>query len=266
MENAPHFSSISTNKYQRGFSKEIQIGGRYSQLNNRGFVTTMAVTLLPIMIFGGLAAFSMLWFIEKKEQVQWICESQNIKSQNALTAAANKLLAMNLFIESTVLEKKWVQKALAAAPHPAAKAALAARLLMLKIKLAGYAQQQQATILAAHMSAGRELSSIRQQLTHITRTMEALLQIPLHLHFSTSRAQLRLRRKRIDPMASLYLEHPLFTTQQEISVRIAFTSRELLPKWMRWATQRPIQWQESCKSHPKKENTQWFARLQVDRF
>lgn len=221
---------------------------------------------MPIIIFSALCAYGSVWFIEQKETVQWICEKQNLDAQKSLVEGMQELLSLNPKIQALVLEKKWVQAALKL-PTVADKPALTARLIMINVELTALLARQKGIIFLTHGKAGHELASLKRELhTHITK-MGRQWRTSLQLHFHSSRPRLRLRKKKIDSIGYLYLEHPLLTEQQKINVTIAITGEQLFPRWMTWLnSENPLHWRETCLSKPEKENTQWLAKLHLDRF
>lgn len=226
----------------------------------------MAITLLPFMVFAALSAFAIVWFIEQKEKVQWICESKNIEAQEVLAKAMNELLALNSPIELAVEEKKWVKLARKMAVTPAEKAALTAQLIAIDLRLTGYSSRQKTIILSAHSESGTKLAELRSGIQHIVNETARPWRADLKLHFSTSRSHLRMRTKKVEPLATFYLEHPSLASQQEIHVRIAITGAQLFPNWIKWLSRIPIAWRESCKTQPNKENSVWIAKMHVDKF
>lgn len=266
MENSNRFTSYRASAFFGRVSNAYTLQSPRASSDNRGFVTTLAMTLIPLMVLSALSALAVIWFVEQKEKVQWTCESYNLKAQEILAATMNSLIALNPILEATVLEKKFVKLSLAASPTPAEKAILTARLVALNLKLVGLNQQQKTMIFHAHMRSGAELQSLRRTLqTHVHR-MQTQWNTLLRLHFFASKTQLRLRKQKIDPLAHIYLEHPLLQSQQEISVQFAITGARLFPKWLKWLTKKPLHWQESCKTQPQKEHNIWNAKLQTDKF
>lgn len=259
MDNTKRISRFSSYTNGRCFSNVRKIHC------TRGFVTTGALTLLPIMIMSALCVLATTWFIEQKEYVQWICESQNLKSQKSLTRSMNQLISMNPIIEATVLEKKFVQLSLAASPTPAEKAVLTARLIFLNLKLSAIIANQKSLVLAAHSIAGKELFVLKQQLQRQVYKMGTQWQTSLRLHFWSTTPHLRLRKKKIDILGYLYLEHPTLTEQQKIKVDIAITGSRLFPRWLQWISKDPLVWNETCLSKPEKENMLWNAKLKMDK-
>lgn len=259
MDNTKRITRISSHTDGRRFP---HVGKLHS---SRGFVTTAAMTLLPIMILSALCVMATVWFVEQKEQVQWVCESHNLKSQKNLVRSMNQLLALNPIVETTVLEKKFVQLSLAAAPTPAEKAVLTARLIFLNLKLSGILAQQKSLVLAAHTLAGKELLELKQKLQSHVSKMGSQWQSSLRLHFWSTTPHLRLRKKKIDILGYLYLEHPMVSEQQQIKVDIAITGSRLFPKWLQWISEGPLVWKETCLSKPEKENTIWNAKLKMDK-
>jgi hypothetical protein len=223
------------------------------------------MTLLPVMIMSALCVLATTWFVEQKEHVQWICESYNLKSQKNLTKNMNQLLALNPIIEATVLEKKFVRLSLAASPTPAEKAVLTARLIFLNLKLSGLLANQTSLVFTAHSLAGKDLLMLRQQLQSHVSKMGTQWQSSLRLYFWSTTPHLRLRKKKIDVLGYLYLEHPTLSEQQKIKVDIAITGSQLFPKWLQWISKNPLVWNETCISKPEKENTIWHAKLKRDK-
>lgn len=256
--------TVFSQKTTKCISSDYKFASR--PLNPKGFVTTMALTLLPIVITSALCALGAFWFIEQKEKVQWICETHVLESQKDLVEGMKQLLALNPIIETTVLEIKFVKLALAAAPTPAEKAVLTAQLIFLRNKLILLKGQQNAIILKAHTLAQLDLATARTQLLRLVSHMESTWSTKLNMYFNGSRAQLKLKRKKIDPLATVYLEHPFLKEQQQVRIQFAITGENLFPSWMQWLTQKPIRWLESCKSQPNKESTLWVARLILDKF
>lgn len=229
-------------------------------------MTTLALTLLPIVITSSLCALGVFWFIEQKEKVQWVCETHVLESQKHLVDGMKQLLSLNPTIETIVLEIKFVKLALAAAPTPAEKAVLTAQLIFLRNKLILLKGQQNAIIIKTHTLTQISLARARSKLQNHVRHMESTWNRNLNMYFNTSSAKLRLKRKKIDPLATIYVEHPLLKEQQQIGIQFAITGQNLFPPWMQWLTQKPVRWIESCKSQPQKEKTLWVAKLILDKF
>lgn len=269
MDHTKRVTCSRENRNTRLFSNALPLYFKVATrkpINNGGFVTTMALTLLPIFVFSGLCVLATVWFVEQKEKVQWMCETQNLAAQKTLVSAMRELLLLNPVVEGTVLEKKFVKLALAAAPTPMEKAALTAQLIAINLRLSALTAQQAALVLSTHIKAGQDLAHLRQKLQLHVSLMERLWRTRLNMHFSTTRPILRLRKKKIDPMGYLYLEHPLLAEQQAIRAQIVIFGERLFPKWLRWMTTQPLRWNESCISQPKKENEQWFAKIIMDKF
>lgn len=225
----------------------------------------MAFTLLPLFIFSALCGLATIWFIEQKEQLQWTCESQNLKAQKALIRGMTQLLSLNPIIEAIVLERRMVQIALAASPTPAEKVALTARLIMLNLQLTNLATHQKSLILSAQTIAGKELFDLRQKLQEHVKRMGREWSVSLHLHMWTSSARIKLRRQQIEPLAAIYVEHPFLSAQQKIKVDIAITGERLFPDWLKWISDKPLIWKEQCLTQPQKENLLWNARIKMDK-
>lgn len=264
MDHSTTFSGDCSPPALRWFSNAHSLSDR-TRTNNRGFVTTMALTLLPFVVAAALCALVLIWFIEQKEKVQWACESENVAAQKILTTAMNQLLALNPKIEALVLEKKWVQSLLKL-PTTVDKPALLARLIVLNGQLMALSAQQKALILTAQSRAELQLIKLRQNLQQLVIQTARPWNAHLQLQYHTKRALLRLRKKKMDPLASVYLEHPGLASQQEIHVRIAIVGKRLFPMGLTWLSPIPIYWQESCKSQPQKEHSLWHAKLQADKF
>lgn len=268
MGDTQRITSFNHSKHLQLLSKthHFQSSATNWSRNENGFITIACLSLLPIIILSVLCALATHWFIEKKEEIQWLCEKENLELQKTLIHGLNQLLLLNPIIEATVIEKKMVQMARAAAPTPAEKSALTAQLILLKIKLSNYILQQKSVIKTTHLAAQKKNFLIKTKLKQKIEFMSKQWNTPLQLHYRPQIPSIALKRKKIDPLGYLYVEHALLTQQQQVQIVLAITGEKLFPQWLRWLTTKPLRWQESCTSQPEKENLQWIAKLHLDKF
>jgi hypothetical protein len=237
----------------------------FIQKSNQGFVTTFALTFLPILIFSGLSVLATCWFIDQKEQVQWTCESKTLAAQESLLQGVRLLLKLNPFIEAFVLEKKTLQLALLAAVTPADRALLLARLAVVRVRLLALKKQQDFLFYFYPEQARMNLNSLRITLSSQVNKMERQWNTHLRLQVSHSRLKINLHKKRIDELAHTYHIPPLFQNKQELYTSIFISGERLFPKWLAWISSKPLYWKESCNTKPIIKEGLWIAKLHQDK-
>jgi len=85
---------------------------------------------------------------------------------------------------------------------------------------------------------------------------------PLHSSVTKTTPRIHLRPTFIDPALPVYKEPLQFSQLQSIHTHIRFYGRQLFPAWLEFLNSKdlPINWQETCSSHPKKGGLQWQSQ------
>ncbi len=130
---------------------------RIHQKNNRGFLTLAACLLLPFLTLTCFSLLAAFWMLYQKQNIQWSCQTQALRSQKHLIDGTEGILRLNPQVEALIFQKRTVLAAYRAAIVPAQKAALK---IMLEL-----------TIL--------EMKILRQAQLSILRTAEVQAQVAL---------------------------------------------------------------------------------------
>jgi hypothetical protein len=217
---------------------------------------------LPLIVGSLLASVAVMWFINAKNELLYICENGLLKTQQILVTHENRLLQLNGPIESLVLQKRILKKTLLLARTPVEMAAIKAKLVQLEIKFKLYSQQQQTQLYQAQALAQQQnyhlVLQIKKRLFEFKKQWAAIV----FTNVQAGPARIQLVQKIIDPSAAIYNAPPLFEHKQTLHLHWRLSGTSLFPSWLRFLRQKNFSWQDSCSTRPfKKENGLWTSEI-----
>jgi hypothetical protein len=231
-------------------------------LNQHGSALLICLSTIPLLLSALIASLCVVWFLDAKNELLFLCEKSLLETQNQLVNAENKLLRINRSIENLVHEKKILKKALILSTTPADRALLKAQLIKIEIKLAFYKKEQTLLILKAQTRAQTTIRISANEIKKRLNTIQKQWSTHLWVQVKPSNPLMALEPVRIDPSGTIYRVPAQFEKKQTQNLRWSLLGLSLFPSWVQFLQSNKFFWQDSCSSRPyKKENNIWTFEL-----
>lgn len=260
------FCSRVFKKITTKLSAHLYLRNRFTtrSLNSdqNGFATIFILLTIGLILSCLLAVAGLSWFMMEKQQLQKTCQVSLLKAQKKLIEGKHQLLALNPSVKLLVMQKKNLQKALAAAPTPYEKAAILAALVVVISKMTALKTKQQTIIRSAELIALSEVTKLRRKLHQQIRDIEANTGSPLPSPMvSLTRPKMKVQAIYKDPLLPEYKRVINYAHAQTLKANFSLITKNFFPEWIQSLQLGRFNWQESCASHPEKGGLKWYAQI-----
>lgn len=217
---------------------------------------------MPLIVGSLLASMAVLWFIHSKNELLYNCENGLLTSQHILVTQENQLLQLNRPIESLVLKKKILKKALLVARTPVELSLIKAQLLQIELQLKALQQKQMMLIQHANLLAQQQNQKVVWQIKKRLNDFQKQWATHLIALVKITPAVIQLSKKIIDASAVIYTEPPRFQHKQTLQLHWRLSGQSLFPSWLLFLREQNFSWQDSCSTRPfKKKEGLWTAEI-----
>jgi len=229
-----------------------------------GFATLLLLSLLPVILAGGLLVFSAFSIFKTDLGTLNLCRARQLEIQNKVAKKLERLLKLNPQALKLRLAEARAQKALALASKSANAAAIAAAeafLLKVQLQRRALGLKQEALISSANedlASEGKELPRrLRQEWDFHSRAVKPWFEGTLHL--GPRRIPSLAVAADLKDAAPVYQPVPGFEEAQAWSQTWEWDVRTA--SWARTFLKFQGRFERSCSTSIYSESTAWSAKL-----
>lgn len=227
-------------------------------LDSKGFVTYSFIILAPLFLSLLFMSCWCFWFLNKKHQLNNICNHHVLKAQEILTHSNNQLMALNAKAWALIIEKRSLDTLILIGAPPA-KAAAQARKRIVIFKQNALKKIQKTLIFKANLLAKKEAFQLHKNINRHTKNISHFWS----QDFYKAKIQLHWKDSQVKPLfkeiAPPYKYPPSYTKKQEIEAQWSIPLKSLLPGWLNKYIPIHEQWKSHCFSHPNKRSLKWIA-------
>ena len=217
---------------------------------------------MPLLLGSMLATGGVIAYIYKKNELLYHCERSLLEAQKILLQAEGQILRLNPQIETKVIEKRILKKALTMSPTPADKILILAQLARIEITLSSFKMRQRLLKSSGEGQAQQEVLAVKREQLRTLHEFARLWRASLVANVSLTLPTIKMVATPIDPSATIYKVPPQMSVLQTLTLHWSLRSTSLFPRWMFFFRGQTFYWQDSCSTFPQsKELSQWHAEI-----